>query len=97
MNGLPDIQGMLYLSIGYMGGAWHKGAELGRKTLSDAVTRCLDVGMHRSYVDVQGMQADPSLDSGSMPVIELEERRRTLWAVYCLDKCARNLYGCQCC
>jgi hypothetical protein len=42
-----DAQGMLYLSIGYMGGAWYQGAEMGRTTLGEAVTRCLDTGLHR--------------------------------------------------
>lgn len=42
---------MLYLSIGYLGGAWRKGVEMGRQVLSEAVSKCFDSGLHRTYVD----------------------------------------------
>jgi hypothetical protein len=39
------------------------------------------------------MRAYESVHSGGLSIIEQEERRRTFWAVYCLDKWVLLLFA----
>ncbi|KAM0753157.1 hypothetical protein T439DRAFT_354592 [Meredithblackwellia eburnea MCA 4105] len=75
-SSLDAIQALFYFGHFCYGETGEDGVSRGHSLMNEAVSRCIDSGLHRD-VEPYADTFNPS---------ELEVRRRTLWAVYCGDK-----------
>ncbi|KAL1404831.1 hypothetical protein Q8F55_008441 [Vanrija albida] len=73
---LTSIQSVFYLAMYCYGGSGPNGVVMGHTLANEAVSRALDIGLHRS-VEVY---------SQTFARHEVAVRARTLWAVFCVDK-----------